>query len=209
MELQIIQIVVQVVLTILGWAIVVWWAIEQAKIAHKNNMALQANFVKETHKSILRNELLEIYKSIVQAASTLKWQLQNYYLNESDGNNEIRFGSLTLNEDINITYTKLSEEMNRLAMWLKITNAELQHIKSIENAQVEFRRTFTVDATGDELHLGQWGRFQVMLMVSKNPFKSNSEDFRKTMKELDTSLEAIMISLADGVSEINQTLINA
>jgi hypothetical protein len=209
MELQIIQIVVQVVLTILGWAIVVWWAIEQAKIAHKNNMVLQVNLVKETHKSILRNELLEIYKSIVQAASTLKWQLQNYYLNESDGNNEIRFGSLTLNEDINITYAKLSEEMNRLAMWLKITNAELQHIKSIENAQVEFRRTFTADATGDELHLGQWVRFQGMLMVSKNPIKSNSEDFRKTMKKLDTSLEAIMNSLADGVSEINQTLINA
>lgn len=207
MELVIIQIVVQVGLTILGWFIVAWWAIEQAKIAHINNKELQVNLIKETHKSILRNELLEIYKSIVQSASTLKQQLLYYYFNNGLSDNDMQFGSSKVNKDINIAYTRFTEEMTRLEMWLKITNQELQHITSILDAQVEYRNTFTAGAIEGEASVGLWVTFQGIL-ISNSPKKSDSEVFKKTMQKLDTSLEAIMNSLANGVSEVNQKLIN-
>ena len=188
MEFQVLQLVVPSLLTVIGWLIAAWWAIEQVKVAHENNARLQRDLLNESHRREIARELINIYKSTTQNISSLKQATFSFLLNHNLENgvdiDGVKVVAGALIEPINESYSKTAQEFTRLDMWLKVTGEHVPDCTLLHEAISDFRHAFTLEgekakAKGNDL----WTKYQGFLVVYQSNTKIAEDKLFAISKE--------------------------
>jgi|GEM_PF-2660056 len=212
-EIEIIKLVTQPLLTVAGWFVAAWWAIEQVKVAHDNNSKLQRDIIREGHQRDLSKELIEIYKCISRSGHNLKQNIYSFGLNhgfEEGGDFEldnIYINANNLVAPINDSYNDFSQEIWRLEMWLRVSDEHLPDVSLLKNAISEYKDVFTTidyETNRDDIH---WTKYQGVLVAYASRVKIDHDCLREISNNIADSLNRILESLTDGTALINKALI--
>lgn len=210
MDCELLKILIQSSLTILGWFILVFWGLKQINIASSKNLALQRTLVRESHERGLAIEVINIYKGLMVSLDKLQQAgnhfISNFSLETDDENKIINYSAKNLIEPLNKRYHEACMDIHKLEMWLKISSPILPNAEVIQKALNYFFNDFT--STKQNKGKCPWVDFQMFLNVyqSDNKLKNNKGLF-DSWKKLSTSLMDIEKKLTMAVAEVNGELI--
>ena len=201
---------IQPALTIIGWAVMIFWAIKHLDMSAAKNLKIQQDLIQQNHERELAKEIINIYKDL---AISLENFLQagnlfttNLKLEKSDIKTTLNITASNLVEPINIAYNKVCSDINRLDMWLKIAPS-LPHIDDINKVIQEYKQDFSISDKESEKPV--WLNFQVTLSIYQAGSLSNTDKLFQEWTEVGKSIFAIRHNLIDAVSSVNIAILNA
>lgn len=210
-NLEIIKLVLPSLLTVIGWLLAAWWAIEQVNLAHEKNIKLQKDLMNESHRRDIARELIAIYKSITQSGNDLRQAMTlfqiNHILETDDGVEGVSFNARNLVSPINDAYNKLSQEITRLDMWLKVAGKHLPDPEHLLDAISEFHRVFSFGSGDDGAQQGLlWSRYQSLLAVYQSELEVSDQKFADVATEINASIALIFENLTNGTAKIHSNM---
>jgi len=209
-EIQLIQLLVPSALTVIGWLIAAWWALEQVKVAHEGNEKLQRKLINESHRRAVAGELIEIYKSLTCAANNLTQSIFSFSLNhgfEQKGLIEgVPINASNLVSPVNLAYNKMSEEIARLDMWLRISDGHIPETTALSEAINEFHLVFTANGNEGKYQNNPWSGYQGLLTAYQSGMGISDEHLGEVSAYLADAIHQVITKLTEGAALVNREL---
>lgn len=211
-ESNIYQIVVQPILTVLGWFVAAFWAIKQVNLAHSKNIKFQQQLIRESHKREIAKEIIDIYKNISRIIESLKQNVLLFSINYKLENNNNVGSSIQVSAQssigpVNDIYSELGQEISRLEMWMKICGDHLPDTALLEDGVNEFRKTFSINADYPNIVDIGWVSFQRLLVNYQAGEGLDSKELSQVTSQLCNSLQNMLVLFTDGTERVNHNLI--
>lgn len=210
-SLDILRLVLQPSITVLGWGIAAWWAVKQVNLANKKNLKLHRLLIRESHKRALANELIEIYKDVARSIHKLQQSGNHLTLNlslEKQAIEEINFSAQTLVAPVNKTYNELSQNIFRLEIWLQVSKDHLPEFKNLHEAINLFNEVFSL-SDQHKKKPPPWLRLQYMLVAYQaGKILPKNQDVN-AWSEVSKHLSQILKKMTKGTAEVNKALTNS
>ena len=208
--IQTIQIVVPSVLTVIGWLVAAWWALEQVKVAHEGNAKLQRQLLNENHRRVVANELIEIYKSLTRAGNNFSQAIFSFSLNHGFEQNGLVDG-VTINAGnlvapVNESYNQMSEEIARLDMWLKVSEGQLPDTSALSRAINDFRLVFSANGNEEDFKHNKWPGYQGLLAAYQSDQDISNDRLSEISSEMSAAIQRVITQLTEGAAVINREL---
>lgn len=209
-ELVVLQVVVPSVLTVIGWLVAAWWALEQVKTAHEGNAKLQRQLLNESHRRAIAFELIEIYKSLTRAGNNLNQAIFSLSLNhsfEQEGFVEdITINAKNLVLPVNEAYNQMAEEIARLDIWLRISKDQIPDVSVLSEAIDDFRLVFSANGNEEDFKHNQWTGYQGILAAYQSGKPISHESLSVVSGNLIEAIHSVTDKLTGGTASINREL---
>lgn len=213
MDMQVLQLVVPSLLTVIGWLIAAWWAIEQVNTAHEKNAQLQSELLNESHRRDIARELIEIYKSVAQCGNNLRQAMSSFWLNhmleKSEQVEGVSFNASTLVGPVNDAYNKMAQEITRLEMWMKVAGEHLPNSELLSEAISEFHNAFSFGGDENPEKGKLWTSYQAFLAAYQSKLDVSETRLSDLSKALQGAIGEVIAKMADGTAQINRELCGA
>lgn len=209
MDCDLLKILIQTSLTIVGWVVIIVWGLKQINISSAKNLDLQQTIIRENHRRELAKEVINIYKDIIVSFDNFLHAgnrfVSNYNLEHSELKATINFSASGLVEPINDAYNRLCSDIHRLDMWLKISSDSLPHSGSIKEAIDFYITNFT--KSDSESGGSHWLALQTFLVVYQSGKLKNKEGLFEKWNKVRSALIDARNKLIEAVSMVNSELI--
>ncbi len=185
------NLLIQTSLTILGWIVMIIWAIKQINIANEKSLELQRILIKEKNKQELVKEIIIIYKDITDSLECLLQAGNNFIHNFNLENSpltehikSINFSAMNLIDPINQAYNKLGSDISRMDTWIELSSNSLPNTNKIKNAIMEYQKHFSYQDNIKPV----WLDYQAMLVTYKSRTLKNHNALYDVWKEISGSI---------------------
>jgi hypothetical protein len=202
MDKEMLNLLIQPSLTILGWIVMIIWAIKQINIANGKSLELQRVLIKEKNKQELAKEIITIYKDISESLDSLH-QAGNSFINNLILENSlvtehiktINFSAMNLVDPINQAYNKLGSDISRMDTWIELSSNSLSNTNKIRNVIMEYRKHFSYQNDIKPI----WLDYQAMLATYQSRELNNHKAVYDVWKEISEAIIKIEKDFVDAM----------
>jgi hypothetical protein len=200
---------ISTMISVLGWLVGAFWAIQQVKFAHQKNIDLQRSLLIQNVKNNLSHEFLNIHlntcNSILELKNAISHLLNNMKMAEISESHDITFGWQNLIEPISEVYSKTCKNFDHLEIWLNTSEEYIENGKEIFRIIENFNMDFTLKDKYTINH--PWCAYQTTITAIQINREPDAEKLNLDYLKIKESLDGILVDMKTQAKLIQKRLL--